>query len=58
MTTDRLTDILGAEHFTFAFPTLAAATDHACRRMAEGREAVAFTDDEGRHIAAWGLRRG
>lgn len=53
--TETLTDILGAEFWAAAFPTAQAATEHACRRMDEGRMAVTYTDADGNHVAAWGV---
>ena len=51
---ERLASILGTDFWSAAFPTAQDATEHACCRMAEGRMAVTYTDDDGRHVAAWG----
>lgn len=53
---ETLAEILGAEHFVFGFPTAEAATNHAARRMAEGRPAVTYTDESGVHVCAYGIK--
>ena len=55
-TTETLQGILGSEFWSAIFPTAAAATNHACRRMDEGRQAVSYTTIEGAHIAAWSIK--
>jgi hypothetical protein len=48
-----LTRVLGHRYWSAAFPTAHAATLHACQRIDEGRQAVTFTDADGRCCAAW-----
>lgn len=56
MTTETLTQILGAEHFVFGFPTMEAANRHAADRIAQCRPAVTYVDDEGVAVCAYGLK--
>lgn len=56
ITDERLTEILGPQVFKFGFPTAEAANRHAADRMAQGRPAVTYTDDEGVHVCAYGVK--
>jgi hypothetical protein len=56
MTTEKLQAVLGQDFWTARFPTSAAATNHACRRMEEGRDAVTWATAEGAYFAAWGVK--
>ena len=55
-TAETLTEILGAQVFRFGFPTMDAANRHAADRMAQGRPAVTYTDDEGVAVCAYGVK--
>jgi len=52
----RLVDILGAPYWLTTVLDAPTATRLACDRMAQGREAVTFTDASGAHVVAWGAR--
>ena len=49
-----LAGVLGPDFWCAGFPTHAAALEHACRRMDEGRKAVAWLAG-GRAFCAWGV---
>jgi hypothetical protein len=53
ITADVLREILGTEYWVATVPTAEVATRSACDRMAAGRQAVTFTDADGRHCVAW-----
>ena len=55
-TDETLTEILGAQVFRFGFPTMEAANRHAADRIAQGRPAVTYTDAEGVHVCAYGVK--
>jgi len=55
-TDETLTEILGAQVFRFGFPTMGAANRHAADRIAQGRPAVTYTDAEGVHVCAYGIK--
>ena len=55
MTTDRLTEVLGSDHWTAQVADETAANNQAARRIASGRPAVSFNED-GKWFVAWGVR--
>lgn len=55
-TDETLAAILGPQVFRFGFPTMEAANRHAADRMAQGRPAVTYTDAEGVHVCAYGVK--
>jgi hypothetical protein len=55
MSRERLAEILGQDFWTVGVPDMAAANRIASNKMAAGREAVTWADDEGRAWCAWGV---
>jgi hypothetical protein len=55
-TDETLAAVLGAQVFRFGFPTMEAAQRHAADRIAQGRPAVTYTDAEGVHVCAYGVK--
>lgn len=54
-TSETLTEILGAQFFTFGFPTAEAANRHAADRIAQGRPAVTYIDGDV-FVCAYGVK--
>jgi len=57
MSRERLAEILGQDFWTVNVPDMAAANRIASNKMAAGREAVTWADDEGRAYCAWGVTK-
>ena len=51
----RLAEILGKDFWTVGVPDIAAANRIASNKMAAGREAVTWTDEDGLAFVAWGV---
>lgn len=55
MTTDRLTEVLGATHWVAQVADETSANNQAAQRLAAGRPAVSYSDN-GKWFVAWGVR--
>jgi hypothetical protein len=55
-TTDRLAEILGADFWTAQVESLESAHRQAAQRMAAGRPAVSWQDEDGHAFVGWGLK--
>ena len=55
MNADRLAEVLGKQFWTAAVTSEKAANEQASTRMAAGRPAVSFHDEQGQWFVGWGI---
>lgn len=53
---ERLAEILGKQYWTAQVMDAATANGQASARMAQGRPAVAYHDEDGHWFVAWGVK--